>query len=189
MGGLKPATVAFFLLPLLCWSQADSGLRARIPLGMERLQIEPNNRHIFMMATAESPEFENWVRPSAGARVLYTRDGTLVRNFPRQLQFRVTATTKPYDLVGVDEFRMRYEGDLNQFILGLKFRLRIFRELDARTVEPSDVTMLGVPADTPYDERIWRVSFEIGEVPVDDKVVLEVLSPEGERLSRFHLAF
>jgi len=45
--------------------------------------------------------------------------------------------------------------------------------------------MIGVPADIPYDERVFRVSFDIGERPVTDRFMLEIYSPEGEQLGRF----
>jgi hypothetical protein len=31
------------------------------------------------------------------------------------------------------------------------------------------------------------VSFELPDIPVDDRIVLNVLSPNGECLSKFHL--
>jgi hypothetical protein len=49
------------------------------------------------------------------------------------------------------------------------------------------VKLVGMPMDVPYDERIYRVSFDLGEVPLADRIVLEVLSPREERLTRFHL--
>jgi ubiquitin-protein ligase len=56
-----------------------------------------------------------------------------------------------------------------------------------KELEPLSVKIIGVPADTPYDERIYRVSFELPNIPVDDRIVLNVLSPNGECLSKFHL--
>jgi hypothetical protein len=39
----------------------------------------------------------------------------------------------------------------------------------------------------PYNERIYRIGFDLGKVPIDDRVVMEVISPTGERLCKFHL--
>ena len=44
-----------------------------------------------------------------------------------------------------------------------------------------------MPPDIPYDERVYQISFDIGRIPITDRVVLEVLSPSGERLCKFHL--
>jgi hypothetical protein len=66
----------------------------------------------------------------------------------------------------------------------------IFHGIDKRDVEPDSVEEIGMPQDVSYDERVYRIGFDIGRtVPVDDRIVLEVLSPEGERMGRFHLEF
>jgi hypothetical protein len=36
-----------------------------------------------------------------------------------------------------------------------------------------------------YDERIFRVNFDIGNRPVTDRLVLEVYSPDGKQIGRF----
>jgi hypothetical protein len=47
------------------------------------------------------------------------------------------------------------------------------------------VTLIGVPAEIAYDERVFRVSFDVGQIPVSDRVILEVTSPEGEGVTHF----
>jgi hypothetical protein len=44
-----------------------------------------------------------------------------------------------------------------------------------------------MPRHVPYNERIYRIGFQIGKVPIEDRVVMEVFSPSGERLCKFHL--
>ena len=44
-----------------------------------------------------------------------------------------------------------------------------------------------MPAEVSYDERIYRIRFNLGRIPIDDRIVLEVFSPTGERLSKFHV--
>jgi hypothetical protein len=74
-------------------------------------------------------------------------------------------------------------------MLGLRFRLKIFkRHPRHRTREPKVVSVIGVPADVPYDERVYRVSFKLDRIPLKHRIVLE-LSPGGERISKFHLEF
>lgn len=48
--------------------------------------------------------------------------------------------------------------------------------------------VIGVSADVPYDERIYRVSLKLDHIPLKHRIVLE-LSPGGERISKFHLEF
>ena len=76
---------------------------------------------------------------------------------------------------------------MNEFLLGLKFKLKIFRGLQMKTVNPSNVKLIGVPSYEPYDERVYRVSFETPDLPVDARLVLEVFDSTGTRLTRFHL--
>ena len=35
-------------------------------------------------------------------------------------------------------------------------------------------------------ERVYRINFNLDQIPVTNRFVLEILSPEGERLTRFH---
>ena len=44
-----------------------------------------------------------------------------------------------------------------------------------------------MPAEVPYDERIYLAGFNLNGVPATDRIVLEVLDPAGARISRFHL--
>jgi hypothetical protein len=46
--------------------------------------------------------------------------------------------------------------------------------------------MIGVPSDISYDERIYRVTFNLNQMPITDRFVLEVRSPEGNRMAKFH---
>jgi hypothetical protein len=42
-----------------------------------------------------------------------------------------------------------------------------------------------MPADVPYDERVYRVNMNVGRLPISDRLVIDVLSPQGERLTHF----
>jgi hypothetical protein len=74
----------------------------------------------------------------------------------------------------------------HDFLLKLKFSLKVYDGMEMRLIEPESVQMIGVPSDVPYDERVYRIGFNLDQIPVTDRFVLEVLSPEGERLTRFH---
>jgi hypothetical protein len=54
-------------------------------------------------------------------------------------------------------------------------------------ISPTNVKLIGVPSYQPYDERIYRLSFDTPNVPVDARLVLEVYDSSGTRLTRFHL--
>jgi len=58
--------------------------------------------------------------------------------------------------------------------------------MEMSVIEPELVQMIGVPADIAFDERIYRINFNVEQLPVTERFVLEVMSPEGERLTRFH---
>jgi hypothetical protein len=77
--------------------------------------------------------------------------------------------------------------NLNAYLLNLRFELKVFAGLRKRELQPLAVKLIGVPADLPYDERIYRVSFELPNIPVEERIVLNVMTPSGECLSKFHL--
>jgi hypothetical protein len=45
--------------------------------------------------------------------------------------------------------------------------------------------MIGMPADVPYDERVYRININAGNLPITDRMVVEILSPEGKLLTHF----
>jgi hypothetical protein len=76
---------------------------------------------------------------------------------------------------------------MNDFLLGLKFKLKVFRGLHMQQLTPSNVKLIGVPAYETYEERVYRVTFDTPDLPVDARLVLEVYDADGTRLTRFHL--
>ncbi|HZQ92157.1 MAG TPA: hypothetical protein VFA60_10230 [Terriglobales bacterium] len=178
--GARAASIA----PLVDWE-----FHSVVPLGAEALQLPPADRMFVLFATAESPGFEGMRRYVQGStRLVKDRDGEPVRYFPANVSFRVTATARrPYAETGEPPFSLKSRYALDDLLLHLVFRARVYRGLNVRTLQPNDVQLIGVPADVPYDERIYRVDFTLRDVAAEDRVVLEVLSPDGERLSKFHL--
>jgi hypothetical protein len=45
--------------------------------------------------------------------------------------------------------------------------------------------MIGMPADLPYDERVYRININAGNLHITDRVVVEIFSPEGKLLTHF----
>jgi hypothetical protein len=160
-----------------------------IPLGSDNLLLLPAKLPMFLMVSAESPEFEGWREVDQGARrTIYAANGAAVRNYPASVTFRVTASTK---IVSPDEspYPVACHENVNNYLLRLRFRLKVFRGLQYIVLQPETVRLIGVPPDVNYDERIYRVKFTLPDLPLENRLMFEVLSPRGERISKFHLEF
>jgi hypothetical protein len=111
-------------------------------------------------------------------------DGARMQQFPHQFSFRITASLRkivldpPLHSVTVAE-------DPDDLLLKLKFRVKAYHGLEVREITPESVEMIGIPADITADERVYRVHVSIDDMPVTDRVVLEVLSPEDKVLTHF----
>jgi hypothetical protein len=164
-----------------------------VPLGAERIDLRPARNEMYVLATAESPQFEGWrVREDGERKILLAADGQPVRFYPQRVNFRVTATAMRPKLLMIDSYGTLNLSDdsINSFLLSLRFRLLVFRGLDVARLEPRNIRMIGMPAEVPYDERVYGISFDLPRpVPMDERVVLEVLSATGTRLCKFHLDF
>ncbi|HSE48468.1 MAG TPA: hypothetical protein VLA96_04610 [Terriglobales bacterium] len=163
---------------------------AVVPLGYDTLRLEPAKKVVCLLASAEAIGFEGLQRREDNGRVLVTSaSGEPVKHYPEVIDFRVTASARKKKLADRDDapYPVHAEQPVNDYLLRLKFRLVIFHGLEARVLEPAAVRLIGVPADVPYDERVYRVSFNVGKVAVEDRMVLEVLDPDGNRVSKFPL--
>jgi hypothetical protein len=162
-----------------------------VPLGQDGLLLQPSKRSLILVASAQSSGFDGWQQvESNGSRLVYASTGRRIQRFPEYVDFRVTASAR-HDSYNVGEplYPTRCTAELNEYLLGLKFRVKVFHGIDATVLEPKTVKLVGVPADVPYDERVYQLSFKLEDIPLEDRVVLEVLSPEGDRISKFHLEF
>ncbi len=168
--------------------QAELQFHSNVPMGAEGFLLKPAARPFYLFATAQNAGFEGMHQVHvAGQAVLLDGQGHQVDHYPETLSFRVTASVWREKLLDVALFPVDAGMDTNDYLLNLRFRLLIFRGLHVQAVEPSAVTPIGMPAEVPYDERIYGLTFNLGRVPIQDRIVLEVLSPEGERLCKFHL--
>jgi hypothetical protein len=161
-----------------------------IPLGTDLLVLRPSKLQVALMASAESEQFKSWrlIEENDKRRVI-DADGQPVKKMPSRVTFRITAGTKD-KLTDTPGYPIETETNLNNFLLKLRFRVKIFRGVDARIVEPHEVKMIGIPADEPYNERIFRAAFDLGDVNIDERVVLEVIDGDtNQRISKFHLEF
>jgi hypothetical protein len=100
------------------------------------------------------------------------------------VSFRITVSLRK-TLLDPPEASLDTEETPQQFLLNLGFRLKMYNGLHAREIQPTSVSNIGVPATVAYDERVFRVTFDLGEAPVTERLILEALSPQGEILTHF----
>jgi hypothetical protein len=190
----RPLIVPAALMIWACLLLADSTRRVpisvngRIPLGIESFRLQPAKSDFYLMASAENSGFVGMQRVMEGDRggELITSTGQKVKFYPDKVQFRLTASARER-MVEDKPYETREKIGLQDLLAKLHFRLKIFHGLESRSVEPTYIDDIGMPKNVPYDERIYRIGFKLGKVPIEDRVVMEVYSPAGERLCKFHL--
>jgi hypothetical protein len=187
---LLAATLAFSAFGFAQASPHDEvayEFHAVVPLGIETFTLEPQSETMNLLASAESPLFEGVKLLGHGRnRRVLAPDGSPIRHFPEQIAFRVTASARGKALDD-KPFEVGTTDDLNDYLLGLRFRLKVFQGLEYREISPLLTEQVGVPADVPYSERVYRVVFPLDNVTVEERILLEVYDSSGSRLTRFHL--
>jgi len=164
-------------------------LHKRIPLGSEALLLEPSHRPIQVLATAEAQQFEGWKLESRhGNAVLLDVSGKPVQELPHEINFRVTVSARD-KILDSNPLPVETAKNLNDFLLDVHFRMQIFRGMQMRELKPVVTKIIGIPADEPSDERVYRASFDAGNVRPDDRIVLLITDGAGNRISKFHLEF
>ena len=161
-------------------------LHSNTPVGYEVLLVEPSGAVVSLLGLIECPELEGAQAVSQGVNArIVNAEGKTLTHFPRNFSFRITASLRKTVLVEpTDKFT---SSDLPaDLLLKLRFRLKVYRGLETHEIQPASIQMIGVPADVPYDERVYRISFSVDKLPVTDRCVLEVLSPSGQLLTKFH---
>jgi hypothetical protein len=171
-------------------SQADDNgaqLHAAMPLGGDSLILQPSKQRLNMLVTVESKDFEN-IKLSGDNRTrkVTDLDGNPVTSYPRELTFRFTIGSRTTKEEAVP-YTVETQLSPDKFQSSLRFRLKVFRGVEARHFEPAEARIIGVPAEIPYDERIYLVTFSLPEIPVGDRIMLEVLDESGARIAKFHL--
>ncbi len=192
---LRPASISFLLLAICAGLAAFGSSKAapsadvfhtNTPAGYEVIELEPSGSTLSLLGLVECREVEGAQHKADGSHgKVVNADGETLSHFPRHFSFRITASLRR-TLLENASYKLVTNEDPQNLLLKLGFRLKMYDGLKMRELTPESVQMIGVPADVPYDERVYRVSFDVGDLPVTNRVVLEVLSPEGERLTRFH---
>jgi hypothetical protein len=168
--------------------ETGPGLHSAMPAGSTVVRLEPAGAELAVLGLIECPEIEGAHRVSEGLNSrIKSADGSTIEHFPRHFSFRITVSLRKTLWEGPSDTVMTPD-DSRQFLLHLGFKLRVYHGLEAREMAPQSVELIGVPAEVPYDERVFRVSFEAENLPVTDRVVLVVLSPQEEPLTHFAFA-
>jgi hypothetical protein len=159
-----------------------------MPAGSVVVRLQPSGTDVAVLGLIECPEIEGARHVSEGTNSrIVSADGTTLEHFPRHFSFRVTVSLRKTLLDGPADTIMTPD-DPQQFLLKLGFKLRVYHGLQTHDLPLQSVEIIGVPADIPYDERVFRLSVEADSLPVTDRVVLVVLSPQEEPLTHFAFA-
>ncbi len=184
------ALPAFVMLwGVLAWAgnarDGDSGLRSTMPAGYEVLVLKPSGATLSILGLVECSEIEGARQVSQGVHARLVRaDGAPIEKFPHRFSFRITASLRK-GLLDARAIPVDAPGDPRAFLLGLKFRVRVYRGLETHEITPESIVMIGVPADVPYDERVYRITIKAGDLPISDRFIIEVDSPQGMVLTHF----
>jgi hypothetical protein len=161
------------------------GMRSNLPAGYAVMVLKPSKATLSLMGMIECPEMEGAQHVAEGShKRLVSADGTTFKQFPQRFSFRITASLRKIFIEEPDT-SVDVAGDPQELLLKLKFRVRAYHGLESREIVPQSIEMIGMPADLPYDERVYRINIDTGNLPVTDRVVVEVLSPQGELLTHF----
>jgi hypothetical protein len=187
---LRSAAIFGLAASALVGAQPGSGpYRAATPAGTEVVQLKPSGAVVTLLGLVECPEIAGAQQVDEGLRArVVLADGEPLESFPGRFSFRVTASLRK-TLLEEPGSTLNTEENPSQMLTALKFRLKAYDGLQMRMIEPESTSMIGVPADVPYDERVYRVSFNLpGNEPPTERFVLEVIAPGGERLARLHFS-
>jgi hypothetical protein len=166
-------------------ARTGPGFHSAMPAGYTVVRLQPSGATVSLLGLIECAEMEGaqQVSQGLGAKVLDAH-GVPLRAYPQHVSFRITATLRktlidqPLDSVTIHDAPA-------EFLLKLGFRLKVYHGLERHELAPESVKMIGVPADVAYDERVFRVNFDLKNLPVTDRLVLEVVSPEDETITHF----
>jgi hypothetical protein len=166
-------------------NKGDITLSSAMPAGYDVMVLKPSGKILSFMALIECPGLEGVKHVSTGANAkLVSASGETIENFPQRFSFRVTASLRKI-LIDHPVVSVNFPHDPHELLLKLKFRVRDYHGLESREIVPESIEMIGMPADVPYDERVYRINMNVGNLPVSDRLVIDVLSPQGERLTHF----
>jgi hypothetical protein len=165
--------------------KATPGMHSTMPAGYDVVVLKPSKANLSLIGLIECPELEGAQRVADGShRKLVSADGDSIKEFPQRFSFRITASLRKV-LIDGPATSVDVGDDPQQLLLKLKFRIRAYDGLDVQEIVPQSIEMIGMPADVPYDERVYRINVSVGSLPITDRLVVEIFSPEGALLTHF----
>jgi len=165
--------------------RTSPGLHSTMPAGYEVIVLKPSGQTLSLMGLVECPELEGAQHISEGSKArIISASGDTIHKFPQRFSFRVTASLKKILLEG-PVGSVTLPDDPHELLLDLKFRVRAYNALESREIAAESVEMIGMPADVPYDERIYRITVTAENLPITDRLVIEIISPQGQVLTHF----
>lgn len=165
--------------------RGGNGMHPATPAGYVVVVLKPSGANLSLMGLIECPELEGAQSVSEGAnKKLVSADGDTIRHFPQRFSFRITASLRKV-LMDQPLASVNVGDEPHELLLNLKFRIRAYNGLEAHEILPESVEMIGMPADVPYDERVYRINFNQVKLPTTARLVVEVRTPQGELLTHF----
>ncbi len=165
--------------------RGGNGLHPNMPAGYDVVVLKPSGANLSMMGLIECPELEGAQSVSEGAnKKLVSADGDTIRHFPQRFSFRITASLRKM-LMDRPMASVDVSDEPHELLLNLKFRIRAYNALENHEIVPESVEMIGMPADVPYDERVYRINLNNVDLPITARLVIEIRTPKGELLTHF----
>jgi hypothetical protein len=165
--------------------RSGNGLHPNMPAGYDVVVLKPSGANLSMMGLIECPELEGAQSIAEGAnKKLVSADGDTIRHFPRRFGFRITASLRKM-LMDRPVASVDVSDEPHELLLNLKFRIRAYNGLENHQIVPESVEMIGMPADVPYDERVYRINVNNVDLPITARLVVEIRTPQGELLTHF----
>lgn len=161
------------------------GLRSNLPAGYDVMVLKPSKATLSLIGLIECPELEGAQHVAEGShKRLVSADGETIKEFPQRFSFRITASLRKIFMEG-PATSIEVAEDPQELLLKLKFRIRAYNGLQVREIAPQSIEMIGMPADVPYDERVYRINISTENLPITDRLVVEIFSPQGQLLTHF----
>lgn len=157
-------------------------------LDNDTVKLQPAGESLTFLATWISPELAKYekVRTPSG---VYIRDanGARLTKYPEKMTLRVTIGNKTL-LDDKKAFELDSNMSAEELARNVHFRLKVYDGLEYRVIEPENVKNIGMPKDVPYNERIYLVDFALKNVPIERRLMIEVLDPLDQRVARFGIS-
>jgi hypothetical protein len=165
--------------------RGGNGMHPNMPAGYDVVILKPTGANLALMGLIECPELEGAQSISEGAnKKLVSADGDTIRHFPQRFSFRITASLRKM-LMDRPVASVDVSDEPHELLLNLKFRIRAYTGLENHEIIPESVEMIGMPAEVPYDERVYRVNVNNVNLPITARLVVEIRTPQGELLTHF----